>query len=242
MIPTQGTLVMSAPDHESIAKRAYQRWEERGRPDGRDLQFWLEAENELKAAALEAGLPAESTVPGNLDRALPAAEKRRPRAASHGTGGASAGPNVRPPEHFVAVLDRAHLNIYQVRNGGRAARARFEPVETFQLAAGREHYTDRDTDQAGRFGARIGPKGGSIDERLPMQNEHERRLAADLAARLGAFLQEHDHATWDYAAGPALHHAVLKRLPPNVLTRLDHALSKELVHQTPAELEAYFTP
>jgi hypothetical protein len=230
---------MSDLDHESIARRAYRLWEEQGRPDGSDLQFWFEAENELKAQS-QAARTAEKSPPSNIDRALPPAERQRARGARRDQGAAPAEAHITPPEHFVAVLDRAHLNIYRVGSG--TDRARFEPVEAFHLPAGLQHYTDRDTDQAGRFGARVGPAGGSIDERLPMQNEHERRIAAELAARLGAFLQEHDHATWDYAAGPALHHAVLDRLPASTRERLDRALSRELVHQTPAELEAYFTP
>jgi hypothetical protein len=207
---------MNESKHESVARRAYQRGEEQGRSAGRNLASWLPPEAEEKARG---PTPAtgdwqhEGPAPSNLDRALPAGERRRARAARRGTDIGSAGPGVREPEHFVAVLDRAHLNIYQVRNGGRADRARLEPVEIIELPAGNERYTERDTDQAGRFGARFGPGGGSIDERLPMQNEHERRLAADLAARLGRFLEQHDGATWDYAAGPALHHAVLDRLP-----------------------------
>ena len=225
---------MPGSEHEIIARPEL--------PAGRELEFWLQVEAELKAAAPAPALPASGPAPTNLDRALPPAERRRARAARHGTAGKRSGPPAPPAEHFVAVLDRAHLNIYQVSNSGRAARARFDPVEAFHLAAGRQHYTDRDTDQAGRFGARVGPAGGSIDERLPMRNEHERRLVADLAGRLGRFLQEHGGATWDYAAGPALHHAVLDRLPAAVLARLDRALPKELVHRSPAELEAYFTP
>jgi hypothetical protein len=33
---------------ERIAHRAYQRYEERGREDGRDLDDWLEAEREVR--------------------------------------------------------------------------------------------------------------------------------------------------------------------------------------------------
>jgi hypothetical protein len=233
--------------HENIARRAYQLWEEQGRPDGRDLEFWLQAEAEQRRSPESqeaANWTQQGPPPTNLDRALPAGERRRARAARRGTDLGSAGPGARAPEHFVAVLDRAHLNIYQLRNGGRAARPRLEPVETIAFPAGTERYTERDSDQAGRFGARVGAGrglgGASIDERLPMQNEHERRLAADLATRLGGFLEKHRDATWDYAAGPALHHAVLDRLPPTVLDRLDIAVAKELTHQTPAELETYF--
>lgn len=235
---------MHTPEQEKIAARAYRLWEEAGRPPARELDFWLEAE----AQEREHGRPEATTdrtegpAPTNLERSLPPGERRRARAARRGSRPDEASPVVPPPEHFVVVLDRAHLNIFQVKNGGHAARVRFEPVESAHLPAGRKHYTDRDSDQAGRFGTRVGPAGASIDERLPMQNEHERRLAADLAARLGRFLQEHDHATWDYAAGPALHRAVLDRLPAAARSRLERALSKELVQPSPAELEAHFTP
>ncbi len=34
--------------HEKIAMRAYEKWLKRGRPQGTEMQDWLEAENELK--------------------------------------------------------------------------------------------------------------------------------------------------------------------------------------------------
>ena len=40
-------------NHDREAKvraRAYERWEQSGRPEGRDLENWLEAERELDAA------------------------------------------------------------------------------------------------------------------------------------------------------------------------------------------------
>ncbi len=35
--------------HEKIAMRAYEKWVKRGRPQGTEMQDWIEAENELKA-------------------------------------------------------------------------------------------------------------------------------------------------------------------------------------------------
>jgi hypothetical protein len=35
--------------HEKIAMRAYEKWIKRGRPQGTQMQDWLEAEMELKA-------------------------------------------------------------------------------------------------------------------------------------------------------------------------------------------------
>jgi hypothetical protein len=44
----------SYADRERIAQRAYERFEERGRQDGRDLDDWLEAERELSGMSANA--------------------------------------------------------------------------------------------------------------------------------------------------------------------------------------------
>jgi hypothetical protein len=44
---TLETMSGAAGDPDSIALRAYQRYEERGREDGRDLEDWVAAEREL---------------------------------------------------------------------------------------------------------------------------------------------------------------------------------------------------
>jgi hypothetical protein len=35
--------------HDKVAMRAYEKWCKRGRPQGTDMQDWLEAERELQA-------------------------------------------------------------------------------------------------------------------------------------------------------------------------------------------------
>lgn len=212
-------------DREDIARHAYRLWENHGRPEGRDLEFWLAAEAEAQRAS--------ALTLTNLDRGLPPAERSRVRAERHGG-------SAPPPDHFMAVIDRAHLRIYRVREPATRGSTQFELAEAFDLIAGHQQYTDRDTDQAGRFpGAQGRGGGGSIDERLPMQTEQERRLAAELAGHLQRFFGAHANATWDYAAGPTIHHAVLERLPPAVRSRLGVALVKELVYQTPAQLRTH---
>jgi len=41
---------MTAVDTTQIAERAYHFWEQEGRPDGKALAHWLQAETELAAA------------------------------------------------------------------------------------------------------------------------------------------------------------------------------------------------
>lgn len=47
----------SQPSRETIAERAYQLWEQAGKPAGRDDEFWLRAESELVVPARSAGVP-----------------------------------------------------------------------------------------------------------------------------------------------------------------------------------------
>jgi hypothetical protein len=46
--PTTTTSTVQVP-HDKIAMRAYEKWVKKGRPQGTDLQDWVEAEAELKA-------------------------------------------------------------------------------------------------------------------------------------------------------------------------------------------------
>jgi len=51
----------SAPTQEQIARRAYEIFIERGQPEGRDLEHWLEAERQLHAAGQTKSAPQMAT-------------------------------------------------------------------------------------------------------------------------------------------------------------------------------------
>jgi hypothetical protein len=46
----QRARALAHPDENEIRKRAREIWEENGRPAGRDLEFWLQAEREFREA------------------------------------------------------------------------------------------------------------------------------------------------------------------------------------------------
>ena len=52
---------MPSPSHEEISELARRIWHERGQPDGRDLEHWLEAERQLGVRPSQSG-SAELTV------------------------------------------------------------------------------------------------------------------------------------------------------------------------------------
>jgi hypothetical protein len=117
---------MATPTHDEISLRAYRLWQDQGRPDGIDLDHWLEAERQLGdnpraargteeatfAEVAKAETAAESTVeyrisPGvSQDEAIRAAlmkqEARAPQTAHH------TGPKLPPAETGKPLWTKPH--------------------------------------------------------------------------------------------------------------------------------------
>ena len=153
-------------------------------------------------------------------------------------------------EHYIVAADHGHLRIFRFQQPPGQTTPAFEEVQALDFPAGRQSYTDRDTDRAGRFqsskhqargpGAPIARTGMSIDERLPMQREEERRQATNVSEAIDSFLQARPDATWDFAAGPEIHKVVLEALAPSSRARLRKAVTKDLVHQPAEALKTQF--
>ena len=45
-----GEFIMAQPTEEQIRKRAFELWEQAGKPEGRDDEFWDQARRELQGA------------------------------------------------------------------------------------------------------------------------------------------------------------------------------------------------
>jgi hypothetical protein len=155
-------------------------------------------------------------------------------------------------EHFIITADRGHLHIYQHQQARGQMTPTMKEVQALDFPGGRRSYTDRDTDMAGRFqgsrnpaqgsGAPTARTGMSIDERLPMQEEEERRQTRDICHAIDAFLQQRPNATWDFAGAPAVHNSVLEALSPQTRSRLRQSVAKDLVNQPVADLAGHFEP
>lgn len=153
-------------------------------------------------------------------------------------------------EHYLITANQGHLRIFQHRRPPGQTTPAYDEVQALDFPAGVKGYTSRETDMAGRFqgskhqsnapGAPMARSGMSTDERLPMQREEERRRAREIAETVDGFLQSRPAATWDFAAGPGLHTAVVEFLSPAVRDRLKIAVSKDLVHQPTSSLQTHF--
>lgn len=154
--------------------------------------------------------------------------------------------------HYIVLADHARLRIFTDRAEPSQTTPALEEVFAMDFPAGHAGYTDNESDMAGRFqsskhqqagpGAPGARTGMSIDERLPLRREHERRNLDEVAREIDIFLKLRPEAGWDFAAGPGSHKALLERLSPPVRGRLRRSLAKDLVNQPLAELLERFEP
>jgi hypothetical protein len=78
----------SKPTQEQIARRAYEIFIERGQPEGRDLEHWLEAEKQLRASSQTKSTPVAATAstPAASATMTPPARGTQPVGATNGRG------------------------------------------------------------------------------------------------------------------------------------------------------------
>jgi hypothetical protein len=70
---------MNAQSRDAIRERAYVIWEREGRPHGRELEHWLQAESEL-AGLVETPLRPKSPRPGSQNGSAPTSRARTSRS------------------------------------------------------------------------------------------------------------------------------------------------------------------
>lgn len=157
-------------------------------------------------------------------------------------------------EHYFVAADHGHIRFYIHRHPPGQRRGDLDQVQAMDFPAGRAAYTDRDTAMAGRFqgskhqGAAPGAPGGngvgrtgmSIDERLPMQREEERRRSRDIADEIETFFAGRTDATWDFASPPEVLNAVVSQLSERVRHKLRRSITKDLVNQRPEDVRMHF--
>ncbi|HWA87957.1 MAG TPA: host attachment protein [Opitutus sp.] len=146
-------------------------------------------------------------------------------------------------DHYIVTSDRGHLRIYAETRPPGHRPPRLDVVEALDFPAGRANYSAHDTDMAGRFpgsGADGRDGGMSIDERLPMKREEERRGVRLIASELDRFFATRREATWDLAIAPSLYNAIVQALSPATRLRLQRVLSKDLVNQTTDDVQSHF--
>jgi len=88
----------NSPTHEQISRRAYEIFIERGQPEGRDLEHWLEAEKQLRATGQPksaAPMAATPNTPSTTSAPMRATQPGASNGRSAGNGRGSSKPVTR---------------------------------------------------------------------------------------------------------------------------------------------------
>lgn len=84
------------PSNEGrIRQRAYEIWEQEGRPHGEDLKHWLQAFQEIAASTEASGQTAKK--PRSKKTATAGASAAKPKGATKAKGSAQSAPTTTPP-------------------------------------------------------------------------------------------------------------------------------------------------
>ena len=95
---------MNTPSHEEVSTRAYQLWENYGRPDGRDVEIWFEAERELTQTA-QTG----ASEPATPDRSPASVETQSSHAPTEPAASTQTDGHHPPVENAAEVAAKAAL-------------------------------------------------------------------------------------------------------------------------------------
>lgn len=155
-------------------------------------------------------------------------------------------------EHYFVTADHGHLRIFLSRQAPGQRQPDLQEVEAMDFPGGKHAYTDRESDAAGRFqGSKhqapasgapggMGRTGMSIDERLPMQREEDRRRSRNVAEEIDTFFAARPQVTFDLACAPAILRTITENLSEPVRRRIRRSLSKDLVNQPREDVRAHF--
>lgn len=161
-------------------------------------------------------------------------------------------PLINMNERYFIVTDYARLRIFRQRQQPGLQEPDIEEIDVLDFPSGRSSYTDREAFRAGRFqglGAQtssLGTRGGisavrtgmSIDERLPIEREEDRRRGTEVASQLEAFLTARPEANWELICAEAMQYAILRQLSDGVRRRLQRTLPKDLTQEPHEQLRA----
>ncbi|MDX2186019.1 MAG: host attachment protein [Opitutaceae bacterium] len=144
---------------------------------------------------------------------------------------------------LLVLADHGHLRIYRLLPSPGRNKAHLEVALSADYPRGHEQYFEEDSDKAGRFpgnSVRGHHRQMSIDERLPMQREHEQRIVRDLSEQIEGYMVTAPDLAWYLSASPQLEHSILQELSPGVRSRLISSAGKNLIGMPVDEIVAHF--
>ena len=142
-------------------------------------------------------------------------------------------------DRYIIAADYAHLRIYRYSQEPGQFTPTLQPVDAFDFPESPRSYPGHEPDVSGGLYAENG-RNLAAEERIPFQEDVQRRSSDKLAARISSFMLSNPNSTWDLAADSSLRDDLIDHLPDAVRRRLNQVISRDLVNAPPAELREHF--
>lgn len=136
---------------------------------------------------------------------------------------------------IVADLQRFKLFTSKVDPLGREAVELMEGNESLEI---HQRLHEKVSDQQGNFQG-VGASGSGEDHNIAI--EEERRRIKEIAQQINKTIQEHEEASWYFAAPKAINNQIVELLNPSVQAKMTMNLHLDLTKTPDDQLLGHFT-
>jgi hypothetical protein len=139
------------------------------------------------------------------------------------------------------VIDLGHFFAYRLSKTPQGT-GRLDMLESFESGEAHNKYSNKVTDQAGKFGESVG-KNSSIQGTGESHNidlENEKRLLKTISKAITRILKEEKNDGWFMAAEKAINKQIVDCLDQDVKSKLEKNIAADLTKADKADIVARF--
>jgi hypothetical protein len=139
------------------------------------------------------------------------------------------------------VIDLGHFIAYRLSKTPQGT-GRLDMIESFDSVEAHNRYSDKVTDQAGKFGESVG-KNSSVKSSGESHNidlENEKRLLKTISKAITRIVKEEKCDGWHMAAEKAINRQIVECLDPDIKEKLEKNIAADLTKADKADIVARF--
>jgi len=138
---------------------------------------------------------------------------------------------------IVVVADLGRLNAYKLSKTPQGT-GKLDLIESFNTLEAHGKYSDKFTDQAGKFGESVGKNSyaGGSGEAHNIELESEKRVVKTIAKTITKIVKEEKCDSWHLAAEKAINSQIVECLDPAIKAKLEKNIPLNLTKVEKSEI------
>jgi hypothetical protein len=142
---------------------------------------------------------------------------------------------------IIITVDLGHFKAYRVTMDPVAS-PKIELIESYDSIEGHGKLGEKLSDIAGRFvgGGGEGEVAKGYGEPHHLESEIRKKLAKLISLDINALIKKEDCENWHLAAGAKINKDIIEKLEPEVRSKLDKSITRDLTNIPRAEILSHF--